>query len=180
MDSGVPGLQLVCLEHDTQATRASARSELRLALRERVAEQLHVDIGRVEIASEPGVAPQLLIDGSARAGGISLAHDGNRSIAAWYQHGAVGIDILQVQDTADWNIVARDYLGPDILKQLLNLSASARPQAFAQAWTEREAHLKFLGQPLSEWTTLPATCSFHRLALTADYAAAVAIKKGHD
>jgi 4'-phosphopantetheinyl transferase len=178
--SGVPGLHLVCLTHGPEQTRTDARAQIRLALQNMVAEQLNVNVERVAITSTPGEAPQLLLDAMPHAGGISLAHDGNKSIAAWYAHGAVGIDIMQVQDTPDWRQVAGDYLGPGVLAELGNAPDAERPRAFARAWTQREACLKYLGQPLSEWTALPEICSFHRLDFAADYAATVAIKKGHD
>ena len=59
----------------------------------------------------PGSAPRLLIDGEPSAIGLSISHAGALSVAAFNPAGAVGIDLMEVQDVSDWARVAHDYLG---------------------------------------------------------------------
>ena len=173
--TGIAGLHVVSILHEQSQTRSGARAQIRLALREMVAGALKVDLARVAIDAIPGSAPRLLVDGALFPAGISLAHDGWISVAAWYEHGAVGVDVMQVQATADWYNVARDYLGPQALDVLVCARESGRALAFAQAWTAREAHLKCLGMALAEWTALPAVARIEDVAVPAGYVAMVAL-----
>jgi len=83
-----------------------------------------------------------------------------------------------VTDVPDWKAVARDYLGPDCATALGRVPVAARPEAFARAWSEREARLKCLGMPLAEWdATEPsrlAACACRTIALSAGYVGTVA------
>lgn len=171
----ISGVEVVGILHDQLQTRAGAREQIRLALRELVAGVLNVDIERLGIASVAGQAPRLMVDGAPAAAGMSLAHDGWISIAAYNAHGPVGVDVMQVQHTADWYNVANDYLGPHALGALVATREAERPAAFAQAWTMREARLKFLGLALSEWTELPDTCSVKAIAVPLGYVGMVAV-----
>jgi 4'-phosphopantetheinyl transferase len=174
--TGIAGLHVVSILHEQSQTRSGAREQIRQALREMVAGVLKLDVARVAIDAVPGSAPRLLVDGAPVAAGISLAHDGWISVAAWYEHGAVGVDVMQVQATADWYNVARDYLGPQALDALVCTRESGRALAFAQAWTAREAHLKCLGLALAEWTALPAVARTEEITVPAGYVAMVALE----
>jgi 4'-phosphopantetheinyl transferase len=171
----IAGLHVVCIVHEQSQTRAGARERIRLALRELVAGQLRLDLEQIAIQSAPGHAPLLLVAGEPSPAGISLAHDGWISIAAYHEHGPVGVDVMQVQHTADWYDVARDYLGPDVLGMLVATREAERPAAFAQAWTAREASLKCLGKALSEWSELPGSCNVHAVAVPSGHVGMVAI-----
>jgi 4'-phosphopantetheinyl transferase len=83
---------------------------------------------------------------------LAISHDGELSVAAISLHCAVGIDVTRIVDIPDWEPVARDYLGPDTAAALAALPADARADAFARAWCEREARLKYLGRELVEWS----------------------------
>ena len=171
----IAGLQVVSIVHDQSQTRSGARERIRLALREMVARELAIDIERVAIRSVAGQAPLLAVDGAVSAAGVSLAHDGWISVGAYHAHGPIGVDVMQVQHTADWYSVAHDYLGPDVLGQLVATREAERPVAFAQAWTEREATLKCLGLALSEWTALPDSCTVKSITVPPGYVGMVAV-----
>lgn len=173
--TAIAGLQVVHLQHGQAQTRIGARAEIRLALRQMVAAARQLDVERIAIEAAAGSAPRLLVDGRPDAAGISLAHDGWISIAAYYVHGPVGIDVMQVQATHDWYNVARDYLGPRALDLLARSSDAERAQAFAQAWSGHEAHLKCLGLGLSEWSELPAIARLQQVAVPPGYVAMVAL-----
>jgi 4'-phosphopantetheinyl transferase len=110
---------------------------------------------------------------------VAISHDGELSLAAFrLDSGPVGIDVMQVTDVPDWEAVARDYLGPDCAAALGHVPAAARADAFARAWSEREARLKCMGMPLAEWdaaeTSRLAACTCRTIALPAGYVGTVA------
>ena len=137
----------------TDARRDAARVQVRLAAREALAVILGLPLADIGIDSISGSPPRITLAGDACAIGCSFAHEDGYALAAINLHGAVGVDLMRVQDIPDWQAVARDYLGPTASAALQAASADARPHAFAQAWTRREAALKRGGQQLGEWKT---------------------------
>ncbi|MDB5948107.1 MAG: hypothetical protein JWQ33_3133, partial [Ramlibacter sp.] len=89
--------------------------------------------------------------------------------------GAVGVDLVAVQEISDWARVAHDYLGMAAACRLAATAPAERPLAFAQGWAEHEAQLKLFGLHLSEWNDLRADCSVHALALPPGFAGALAL-----
>ena len=152
--------------------RAEARLRIRAAVREAAARWLTLDIGTISVESKPGAPPRLLL--AERAACLSFSHDEGISLAAIHLHGAVGIDVMRVQDIADWQQVARDYLGPEVAQELAACPAAQRPLRLAQAWTAREAALKCAGLPLAEWNGTAPACRLHALPLPAPYVATLA------
>ena len=152
--------------------RAEARLRIRAAVREAAARWLKMDIEAISVESTPGAPPRLLVAG--RPAGLSFSHDDGWSLAAVHLHGAVGIDVMRVQDIPDWRQVARDYLGPQVTQELASLPDAQRPLALAQAWTAREAALKCAGLPLAEWDGAAPACRLQLLSLPAPYAATLA------
>ena len=153
-------------------SRMEARTHLRQAVRGAVAQWLKVDIGAISVESTPGAPPRLLLAGGAA--GLSFSHDEGMSLAAVHLHGAVGIDVMRVQAIADWFMLARDYLGPQVADELAACPADQRPLALAQAWTAREAALKCAGLPLAEWNGAAPACRLQALRLAAPYVATLA------
>ncbi|MEG1116333.1 MAG: 4'-phosphopantetheinyl transferase superfamily protein, partial [Janthinobacterium sp.] len=129
-------------------------------------------IETISVESTPGQPPRLLLAGGAA--GLSFSHDEGLSLAAVHLHGAVGIDVMRVQAIADWFMLARDYLGPQVADALAACPADQRPLALAQAWTAREAALKCAGLPLAEWNGAAPACRLQALRLAAPYVATLA------
>lgn len=152
--------------------RWEARLRIRAAVRAAAAQWLKMDIESISLESTPGDPPRLLLAG--RAAGLSLTHDVGMSLAAIHLHGAVGIDVMRVQDIADWLNLARDYLGPQVAQELAACPDAQRPLALAQAWTVREAALKYSGLQLAEWNGAAPTCRLQALPLPAPYVASLA------
>ena len=152
--------------------RAEARQRIRAAVRETLAQWLKMDIKSISVESTPGAPPRLLLAG--RAAGLSFSHDGGLSLAAIGLHGAVGIDVMRVQDIPDWANLARDYLGPEVTKELAACPDALRPLRLAQAWTAREAALKYSGLQLAEWNGTAPACRWQTLPLPAPYVASLA------
>ncbi|KAB8050095.1 4'-phosphopantetheinyl transferase superfamily protein [Janthinobacterium rivuli] len=153
-------------------SRMEARTHLRQAVREAVAQWLKLSIETISVESTPGQPPRLLLAGGAA--GLSFSHDEGLSLAAVHLHGAVGIDVMRVQAIADWFMLARDYLGPQVADALAACPADQRPLALAQAWTAREAALKCAGLQLTEWDGAAPACRLQALRLAAPYVATLA------
>lgn len=135
----------------TGVQRDAARRQLRLAACEALAAVLRVPSEDISIASRPGEPPSILLAGRPTTIGISLSHEDHYSLAAINLHGPIGADIMHAQDVTDWQAVAEDFLGPTTSAALQALPSKDRTRAFIQAWTQREAALKYHAQQLSEW-----------------------------
>lgn len=164
--------------------RVEARRRIRAALTEALAQLAGVAEADIAIESVPGRAPSVSFAGGARshahaAPGIAISHEGTLSLAAINLDGPVGIDLMQIPDSADLDVLARDYLGPDATARLRASAPAERAAAFARAWTEREARLKCFGLQLAEWTAeserQTAGCRCIPLALPAGLAGTLAI-----
>ena len=156
------------------STAGGPRDEARARIRAAVCELLAQLIGgAVEVASKPGSAPKVLVDGAECGIGLSISHEDGIAVAALHRDGAVGIDVMKVQLPSDWARVAHDYLGMAVAVQLAATTAEARPLAFAQAWARREAQFKLLGESLAEWSPLP-DCRLLTLELPPEFASALA------
>ena len=155
--------------------RLEARQRIRAAVRAAAAQWLKMDIESISLESTPGAPPRLLLAG--RAAGLSLTHDEGISLAAIHLHGAVGIDVMRVQDIPDWANLARDYLGPQVAGELAACPDAQRPLRLAQAWTAREAALKCAGLPLMEWDGVALNYKVQHIALQDGFVAMLATPK---
>lgn len=156
-------------------SRTEARAHLRQAVREAAAQWQNLDIEAISVESTPGTPPRLLLAG--RSVGLSFSHDEGLSLAAIGLYGPVGIDVMRVQDIADWFHLARDYLGPQVAQELAACPANQRPLRLAQAWTAREAALKCAGKQLAEWDGVELNCKVQQIALQVEFVAMLATPK---
>lgn len=157
-------------------SRTEARAHLRQAVREAAAQWQNLDIEAISVESTPGTPPRLLLAG--RSVGLSFSHDEGLSLAAIGLHGAVGIDVMRVQDIADWFHLARDYLGPQVAQELAACRANQRPLRLAQAWTAREAALKCAGKQLAEWDGVALNCHLQAVETPQNFVAMLATIRG--
>lgn len=153
-------------------SRMEARARVRLAVREAAAQWLSMDVDTISVQSIPGQAPCLQLAG--RMVGLSISHDAGLSLAAIHLHGKVGLDVMRVESIPDWETVVRDYLGPQVAQALAACSAMERPLALAQAWTAREASLKYAGLQLAEWDGVIIDCRLQALPVALPYVATLA------
>lgn len=156
--------------------RWEARLRIRAAVRAAAAQWLKMDIESISLESTPGAPPRLLLAG--RAAGLSLTHDVGMSLAAIHLHGAVGIDVMRVQDIADWANLARDYLGPQVTQELAACADALRPLRLAQAWTAHEAALKCVGRQLTEWDGVVLNCHLQAVETPQNFVAMLATIRG--
>ncbi len=136
----------------TSVERPRAREQIRLAARAALASVLGVDADDILIDSTPGQAPRITVAGDQSTIGCSFTHEGGFSLAAINLHGAVGVDLMRVEEIFDWQAVARDYLGPEVCATLAVTPAAEHTLAFVLAWTRHEAVLKYHGIQLAEWS----------------------------
>jgi len=139
------------------AERDHARQAIREAIVAALGQLSGLPPERIVLRAEPGVPPYAVLDAPSgpRRAWLAISHDGALSVAAISLQGEVGIDVTQVANAAafpDWEAVARDFLGPEVAAALAPLPPDERMLAFARAWTEREARLKYLGRELVEWS----------------------------
>lgn len=167
-----------------QPEREAARRAIREAIMAELAALSGLPPQRIVLHTPEGQVPYALLDtasGQQRAW-VAISHDGALSLAAISLQAPVGIDVTLVMDIPDWEPVARDYLGPEVTAALAALPAPGRAEAFARAWSEREARLKYLGRELIEWSADGdaelAGCRCLPLALPEGYAGVLALPPG--
>jgi 4'-phosphopantetheinyl transferase len=174
------GFFVIGVQTTPSQSRETVRLLVRRAIREVLAGLLGMPAEGIRVTAEPGCPPRVVLAHASayKAHSIecSISHETGLSLVAINLRGrSVGIDLMRVQDIADWEGVARDYLGEAVAAQLADVEAISRAQAFAEAWTAREASLKSLGLPLSEWTPRSLPCRIFKLALPAELAGSLAI-----
>jgi 4'-phosphopantetheinyl transferase len=147
-----PGLA-VLIRVRTPAARVEARRELRAVLRRVLADWSGCSEEQMplcESARGPvwaGTLNGLSLD-------ISLSHADGEGWMGLIRGGSIGIDVMRVQAIPEVESLAQIYLGPAAWKTIRN---SRDPDlSFALAWTDLEARLKLLKQPLLEFSGVPA------------------------
>lgn len=138
----------------------------------------------VPLRSGPG--QPLCVDWPGRPIGLSVSHEAGLSLLAINLQGAVGVDLMRLDQrfdwASDWQPVAHDYLGRDASAAIAAAPAERRQNLFAEQWTALEAALKCNGLPLSEWDAVRARslrrCRTVALELPHDMVGAVAIFEG--
>lgn len=168
-------LLIVAVDTPNTPIRQTARQQVRGVIRE--------ILGDIELISEPG--QPLRFAGQQRALNISVSHENGLSLLAICRSGQVGIDLLQVPENTGWQaeipVLAIDYLGQKIARQISELPPKEQLVRFAQAWTKHEARLKCRGLGLVEWNSALekhlSPCQVQTLILPAGYLGAVATLK---
>lgn len=128
-----------------QPTNLPERSRLRRSLaREMLARQFGLQDDAVEIGHEPAGRPLIL---RPRASGLHLSLATRAGLVAIaLAHRPVGVDVEQVVLASEPPLAA---LHPQERRWLQGLPAPARPLAFAQLWSAKEAYVKALGTGFS-------------------------------
>lgn len=137
--AALPAVWLVATDHRpaTLAERSILRRGLALTI---LATQFNLEPDDVRIEHEPGGRPAVAAPfGSGLH--ISLATRGGL-VALALAHTPVGVDVEQVDLAAQPPLAA---LHPREQAMLQALPAPARPLAFAQLWSAKEAYVKALG-----------------------------------
>ena len=153
------GLVVIGLRLPSNTDRATARTDIRAAL-------------------------QTLHHTTAHQGRYqSISHEEGVSVGAVCSHSPVGIDIVRIPEAADWRTdlieVARGYLGPMVVQELVRLTPQEQAHHFARAWADNESRLKCRGLGLVEWSaqrhSTLATCTTQTLGLPLPWVGSVSI-----
>jgi 4'-phosphopantetheinyl transferase len=133
--------------------RGEARELIRAALRDMLGALAGCPPQSVRLISQPGQPLHADLD-LPNSPGVSVSHEAGLSLAAIHLHGAIGIDLMRVENRADRmpdrDRVAQDYLGAAASRRIALQPPALRPLAFAREWTRYEASLKCLGLPVAE------------------------------
>ena len=132
--------------------RETGRNLVRSALRAVLGKHLCQPPETVPLSSAERHATALTLQGHTI--GLSVSHEAGLTLAAIHRHGPFGIDIMRIEALADWEPVAKNYLGLHAHQRILAMTPLQRPFAFGHEWTRVEASLKCLGLGLVEWTNL--------------------------
>ena len=81
----------------TDGERASARAQVRQAVRQALCAWLALAPDQIALTSTPGQAPRLVLKG-ARTAGLSVSHEAGLSLAAINLHGRIGVDLMRVPE----------------------------------------------------------------------------------
>jgi 4'-phosphopantetheinyl transferase len=174
-------LLVLALETPLTPNRGRARQLVRAALAEVLGAHLGCGAGGIRFVSVAGQA--LRLDRNRGNIGLSVSHEPGFSLAAIHFGGPVGVDLLQVPREAQWQdevpLLARDYLGPDVARELAVLPVDERMACFARHWTALEASLKLSGLGLEEWSASRqrsrAVCHCMPLQLPAGFVGSLAV-----
>lgn len=135
--------------------RAQARKLVRIALKQVLAAKLACPVTEIKLSTQAGQGLKLLQ--AKKTIGLSVSHESGLSVAAINMNGKVGIDLIDIKtipNNSEIDALANDYLGVKTAKHLFNLPPEQQSRAFAEAWTEFEAHLKYQEKNLSEYESL--------------------------
>jgi 4'-phosphopantetheinyl transferase len=146
-----PG-RAVLIRVPTPSERAAARRDLRVALRRVLADWSSDSAERIPLRETPR-GPVWTEPLAGLRLDISLSYADGEGWIGLIRGGSIGIDVMRVQPIPEVESLARLYLGPAAWKDIQN---SCDPDlSFALAWTDLEARLKLLKQPLREFSGVP-------------------------
>lgn len=174
-------LLVLALETPHTTNRGQARQRVRAVLAEVLGARLGCAPAEIRLLSVPG--RPLLLDRDGVDIGLSVSHEPGLSLAAIHFGGPVGVDLLRVPQAPAWRdeipLLARDYLGPAVARELAVLPPGERVGHFAACWAALEAGLKLLGRGLEEWHPAVqralAACCCRPLLLPAGFVGSLAL-----
>ncbi len=115
-------------------------------LREILARYLQLAPSAVAFEYSPQGKPRLAGQAAVR---FNLSHSEHEAVVAVARDREVGIDIERVRPTVECEPLAQRFFAPAETAALLALPSSARPRAFYEYWTCKEAFLKAKGGGLN-------------------------------
>ncbi len=100
---------------------------------------------QITIASQPGGAPQVLVNGTVLPGWLTLSHSGEHALAAWTRAEGVsiGADIERIEPRAE--VFVADYFTSGERAMVAQADDGQRDGLVTLIWSAKEAVLKALG-----------------------------------
>jgi 4'-phosphopantetheinyl transferase len=121
----------------------------RALLRTILAAYLATEPGTLNFSFSKNDKPSL---GPAHAGSniaFNISHSGGVALLAFTRGREIGVDVEQARSNFDVEAIARRFFSPAEQKQLADVPAEKRPDAFFRCWTRKEAYIKATGNGLS-------------------------------
>jgi 4'-phosphopantetheinyl transferase len=171
--SAAPGPQLRWISLDAEAARLSAYASL-LDTEERTRAGRYAfeqdrrrftitrAVLRITLADALGIAPAALRFGSTpyhkpfvawpregRGLHFNVSHAGDFALIATAQRHSIGVDVERVRDDVDCAQMAERIFSTRERAALAEVAQTARPRAFFDLWTRKEAYVKARGLGLS-------------------------------
>ncbi|WP_256644898.1 4'-phosphopantetheinyl transferase family protein [Thermomonas paludicola] len=138
-------------QHRLRAMRVQARRDSFIAghwlARHSAAQWLQLDATRVALGRQADGRPLLCVDGAPGALQVSLSHSGNWLVCAIATR-AVGVDVEVPRKPRKLDALAGFVFSVEETRRLRALPEDARPAAFHQLWTLKEARGKRSGEGL--------------------------------
>ena len=154
--------------------RSQARKLIRMAITQVLADKLSCSYTEIKLISQSGQSVK--VSQPRQNIGLSISYEPSLSLAAINMDGKVGVDLIDVKSIPNDNEIyklALEYLGTQVAEYLSLLPSELQKHAFAKAWTEFEARLKFQEKSLDEWNASSAlqmnTLTIRPLALPESY-----------
>jgi 4'-phosphopantetheinyl transferase len=116
-------------------------------LRSLLGELLEIAAGDLTFAYGESGKPSL--SAVPRAIEFNMSHSGDMVAYAFTKTEPVGVDIEHRRDLKDLEGIAKRFFAPAEYEEMISLDTAARPQAFFNGWTRKEAYIKALGRGLS-------------------------------
>jgi len=135
-----------------RVSSAASRGVVRVQLRETAQQILAAWTGRPlhsPLLHETSRGPVCRESVAGYTVNLSFSYSSDAGWIALLLGGPIGVDAMRPEAFPEMPSVTRLYLGPDAWAMIAASTDPAR--AFAHAWTECEAQLKFFGQGLVEW-----------------------------
>jgi 4'-phosphopantetheinyl transferase len=80
---------------------------------------------------------------------FNISHSGGVALLAFTRGREIGVDVEQARSNFELEAIARRFFSPAEQKQLADVPADERPDAFFRCWTRKEAYIKATGDGLS-------------------------------
>jgi 4'-phosphopantetheinyl transferase len=80
---------------------------------------------------------------------FNLSHSGNMILLAFTNNIPIGVDVEQMRDIDNLDLIVKEYLHPNEVKELSACQLHESDQAFFSCWSKKEAVSKALGLGLS-------------------------------
>lgn len=80
---------------------------------------------------------------------FNLSHSGNMILLAFTNNIPIGVDVEQMRDIDNVDLIVKEYLHPNEVKELSACQLHESDQAFFSCWSKKEAVSKALGLGLS-------------------------------
>jgi 4'-phosphopantetheinyl transferase len=121
----------------------------RAMLRTLLGKYLGIDPAALSFSYSQNGKPHLSQPYAATGLTFNLSHSGGIALYAFSRNRDLGVDVEQIRQDYEVDGIARRFFSAHEQKQLSDLPAKGKPEAFFRCWTRKEAYIKATGDGLS-------------------------------